>query len=147
MVSAPANTGKERSNKIEVKKIDQEKREISSLVLFILEKEKKVLIKLIAPAIEETPAKWREKIPKSLETEGLNKIKVKGGYKVHPAPTPSPITLLKIRKNSETGRSQNLKLLSRGKDISGRDKVRGITQLPRKPSIIGITKKKIIIKA
>lgn len=57
MVKAPAKTGKDKSNRIEVKKIDQENREISSKEKFIEENEKKVLIKLIAPAIEEIPAK------------------------------------------------------------------------------------------
>ena len=44
-------------------------------------------------------------------------------------------------------KSQNLKLLSRGKIMSGAPIIRGTNQLPKKPIRIGITMKKIIIKA
>ena len=79
IVKAPANTGSDNKRRIEVKKIDQENKEISSKEKFIEENEKKVLIKLIAPAIDETPAKCKEKIPKSLDKEGLKLIEVNGG--------------------------------------------------------------------
>jgi len=64
-VIAPARTGKESSNKIAVIKTDHTNRGICSIVIeglriFII-----VEMKLIAPKIEEIPAKCREKIVKS----------------------------------------------------------------------------------
>jgi hypothetical protein len=62
-VIAPAKTGKDKTNKNAVTNTDQTKRGslfISiplALILYI------VTIKLIAPAIDETPAKCKEKIP------------------------------------------------------------------------------------
>jgi hypothetical protein len=43
--------------------------------------------------------------------------------------------------------NQKLKLLSRGKAISGAPIINGTNQLPNPPIITGITKKKIMIKA
>jgi hypothetical protein len=51
------------------------------------------------------------------------------------------------RRVSEGGRSQNLMLFIRGKAISGAPIIRGTSQLPNPPIIIGITIKKIITKA
>jgi hypothetical protein len=65
IVIAPANTGKESNNKIAVKKTDQTNSGVCSnfspgaRILQIVE------IKLIAPKIEDTPARCREKIVKS----------------------------------------------------------------------------------
>jgi hypothetical protein len=52
-----------------------------------------------------------------------------------------------VIRTNEGGRSQNLRLFIRGKAISGAEIIRGISQLPNPPIRIGITKKKIIIKA
>jgi len=65
MVSAAANTGREKANKKEVINTDQIKRGVLDQdmprgFMFII-----VTIKLIEPRIEETPAMWRLKIPKS----------------------------------------------------------------------------------
>jgi hypothetical protein len=48
---------------------------------------------------------------------------------------------------SEGGSSQNLKLLSRGKAISGAPSIRGRSQFPNPPINTGITRKKIIRNA
>lgn len=67
MVIAPANTGKDNKSKNAVIPTAQIKRGIWSKdklfnrILII------VVIKLIAPKIDEIPAKWREKIAKSTE--------------------------------------------------------------------------------
>jgi len=71
----------------------------------------------------------------------------RGGYTVHPVPAPDSTSPLIRRKVREGGRSQKLRLLSRGKAISGAPIIKGINQLPNPPIIIGITIKKIIIKA
>lgn len=47
----------------------------------------------------------------------------------------------------EGGRSQNLILFIRGKAISGAPIIRGTNQFPKPPIIIGITMKKIMMKA
>lgn len=67
IVIAPANTGKERINKIAVIKIDHGNKGIwfNFKLLGIIFKI--VQIKLIAPKIEEIPARWSEKIVKSTE--------------------------------------------------------------------------------
>lgn len=58
----------------------------------------------------------------------------------------STIDLLR-RSNIEGGKSQNLKLFIRGKAISGAPSIKGTNQFPNPPIIIGITIKKIMIKA
>ena len=49
--------------------------------------------------------------------------------------------------NKEGGNNQKLKLFKRGKAISGAPIIKGTNQFPKPPIIIGITIKKIIIKA
>lgn len=58
----------------------------------------------------------------------------------------STIDLLR-RSSIEGGKSQNLKLFIRGKAISGAPSIKGTNQFPNPPIIIGITIKKIMIKA
>lgn len=51
------------------------------------------------------------------------------------------------RSVNEGGRSQNLILFIRGNAMSGAPIIRGTSQLPNPPIMIGITIKKIITKA
>ena len=70
-----------------------------------------------------------------------------GGYTVQPVATP-PSAIADPRRNmSATGKSQKLKLFSRGKAISGALSIKGTNQLPNPPINTGITIKKIIRKA
>lgn len=62
-------------------------------------------------------------------------------------PTPLSIILLNRRKSKEGGSSQNLRLFKRGKAMSGDLSINGSSQLPNPPIMIGMTIKKIIIKA
>jgi hypothetical protein len=99
-----------------------------------------VVRKFIAPNIELIPAKCRLKIIASI---GVSRAE-RGGYIVQPDPT------LPCRrpqaKHIEAGKSiQKEKLLRRGQAISGTLIMKGISQLPKPPISIGITKKKIII--
>lgn len=55
--------------------------------------------------------------------------------------------LLEINKVKDGGKSQKLILFIRGKAISGAPNIKGTSQFPNPPIIIGITIKKIIIKA
>jgi len=70
-----------------------------------------------------------------------------GGYTVHPVPAPDS-TMPDLRSNRRAGgKNQNLILFIRGNAMSGAVNINGINQLPNPPIIVGITKKKIIIKA
>jgi hypothetical protein len=106
-----------------------------------------VTIKLIAPAIDDTPAKCNEKIPASTEAPECAKTPLNGGYKVQPEPTPDSIKLDNDNKANDGGSNHNEILFILGKAMSGAPIIIGINQLPNPPTITGITIKKIIIKA
>jgi hypothetical protein len=106
-----------------------------------------VVMKFIAPAIEDTPAKCKLKILKSTAPPECANSALNGGYKVQPVPTPDSITEERININKETGNNQKLKLFNLGKAISGTPTIKGTNQLPKAPNKIGITIKKIIISA
>lgn len=106
-----------------------------------------VVRKLIEAKIDLIPAKWREKIAISILKEGCLILLERGGYTVHPVPGPVPINIPLLKNIKEGGRSQNLKLLRRGKIMSGAPNIKGISQLANPPIIIGIIIKKIIKKA
>jgi hypothetical protein len=71
----------------------------------------------------------------------------RGGYTVHPVPAPLSVSIPRVNSISEGGSSQNLILFIRGKAISGAPSIRGTSQLPKPPIKIGITIKKIMMKA
>ncbi len=71
----------------------------------------------------------------------------KGGYTVQPVPAPLSTSPPDKSKINEGGRSQKLILFIRGNAISGAPIISGTSQFPNPPIIIGITMKKIIIKA
>ncbi len=106
-----------------------------------------VVIKLIAPKIEDTPAKCSLKIVKSTDDPEWAMDEDKGGYTVHPVPAPLSVIAPIVSSIRDGGRSQNLILFSRGKAISGEPIIKGTSQFPNPPIIIGITIKKIITKA
>jgi hypothetical protein len=106
-----------------------------------------VVIKFTAPAIEDIPAKCKEKIPISTEAAECAVIPQSGGYKVQPPPKPDSTKLDKINKIKLKGNNQKDKWFNLGKLISGLPNIIGTNQLPKAPINIGITKKKIIIKA
>ena len=62
-------------------------------------------------------------------------------------PAPFSTAADATNKVKEGGSNQNLRLLSRGNAISGAPNINGNIQLPKPPINIGITIKKIIIKA
>lgn len=71
----------------------------------------------------------------------------RGGYTVHPVPTPFSTAADDRSSIRDGGRSQNLILLSRGNAMSGAPSIRGRSQFPNPPINTGITRKKIIRKA
>lgn len=106
-----------------------------------------VVMKLIAPRIEDTPARCREKMVRSTEAPACARFPAKGGYTVQPVPAPASTIEDAINNKKEGGSSQKLILFIRGKAISGAPIIRGTSQFPNPPIIIGITMKKIITKA
>jgi len=106
-----------------------------------------VVIKLIAPKIEDIPAKCKLKIARSTETPGCPNIEDSGGYTVQPVPAPASTKLDNKSKVKDGGNSQKLILFNLGNAISGAPSIIGTSQLPKPPISIGITIKNIIIKA
>lgn len=76
---APANTGRDNNNNRTVINTDHTNRGIRSKDMLGFRMLMIVDMKLIAPRIEEIPAKWREKIVKSTEAPGWDSPVDKGG--------------------------------------------------------------------
>jgi hypothetical protein len=105
-----------------------------------------VTIIFIAPSIEAAPFICKLKIAKSTE-KPLCPIKLlSGGYKVHPAPTPSSITNEILNNIQLPENNHTLKLFKRGKAISAAPSNNGKKKLEKAPIKIGMTIKKIITK-
>lgn len=144
---APANTGKDNNRRITVtntlhtNKGKRSNVKVSARILITVD------MKLIAPKIEEAPAKCNEKIERSTEAPECAILLARGGYTVHPVPAPASTSDPLINNIKAGGNNQNLILLRRGKAISGAPSIKGRSQFPNPPIIIGITIKKIIIKA
>jgi len=146
IVIAPASTGNDNNNRIAVSKTDHTNRGINSIVIpspFMLVM---VVMKLADPRMLDTPARWREKIPRSTALPGWPRVD-RGGYTVQPVPTPLSTRPDRRRRDSAGGSNQNLMLFIRGNAISGAFTISGTSQLPKPPIIVGITKKKIIMNA
>lgn len=106
-----------------------------------------VVMKLIAPRMEETPARWREKIAKSTEAPAWARLPASGGYTVHPVPAPASTVDDASSSRNDGGNNQKLILFIRGNAMSGAPIISGTSQFPKPPIMIGITMKKIITKA
>jgi len=147
MVIAPAKTGKDKSNNQAVIYTAHKYKLILCIQKLFVLIEVIVEIKLIAPAIEEIPAKCKLKILKSTAPPECVNSALNGGYKVQPVPTPDSTIDDKSNKKIDIGKSQKLKLFNLGKAISGTPSIIGTNQFPKAPIRTGITIKKIIIKA
>ena len=79
MVIAPAKTGRDKSKRIAVIIIDQTNNGIWSNLIVLIRMLIIVEIKLIAPRIDEIPAKCKEKIDKSTEAPLCAIIDESGG--------------------------------------------------------------------
>lgn len=115
---APAKTGRDKSSKTAVISTDQTNKGIESRVIVEERIFKIVVIKLIAPRMEEAPARCNLKIAKSTEIPEWKRFPDKGGYTVHPVPAPIPAKAEAESKVREGGSNQNLILFIRGKAIS-----------------------------
>jgi hypothetical protein len=145
---APANTGSLVIKSTAVIATDQINNGRRAIVKALDIRETKIVVrKLILPRIEEIPAKWRLKIARSTEIPLWNLESAKGGYTVHPVPTPLSRMEESSKKVKEGINNQKDKLFIRGKAISATPNIKGSSQLPKPPIEIGITIKKIITKA
>ena len=146
MVMAPANTGRDNRRRTAVRRTLHTNRGNISAVkpsprMLII-----VVIKLDEPRILLTPAICKEKIARSTEAPGWP-ITDNGGYTVQPVPAPLS-TRPEININRRAGgKSQKLILFNRGNAMSGALIINGTNQFPKPPIIVGITKKKIMMKA
>jgi hypothetical protein len=147
IVIAPANTGNDNSKRTAVINTDHTNKGNLSIVIPGVLIFKIVVIKFIAPIIEEAPAQWRLNIAISTLPPECAFIPDKGGYTVQPVPAPCSTKEDPSNKNKAGGNNQKLKLLSLGNAISGAPMKSGINQLPNPPIRTGITKKNIIMKA
>ena len=101
-----------------------------------------VVMKLIAPRIDDAPARVRLRIARSTAGSGRKIVEDKGGKTVHPPP---PTNIEQTRSNPDGTSSQKLRLLSRGNAISGAPIISGTIQLPMPPISAGIARKKTMI--
>ena len=100
-----------------------------------------VVIKFIAPNIEEIPAKCKLNIAISTDPPECACMLAKGGYTVHPVPAPCSTNAEPNNNVKEGGNNQKLILFNLGKAISGDPIYNGTNQFPNPPIITGITKK------
>lgn len=147
MVIAPANTGSDNKSNTTVIVTAHTNKGIRSSFIPCHRILITVVIKLIAPRIDDAPARCREKIARSTEGPACAMFDERGGYTVHPVPAPFSTAADDRRSSREGGSSQNLILFNRGKAISGAPSIKGSNQFPKPPIKIGITRKKIIRKA
>lgn len=147
IVIPPARTGRESRSRIVVKTTAHTNRGIRSGVIPLGRIFRTVVMKLIEPKIEETPARCKEKIARSTDGPLWEILADKGGYTVHPVPAPCSTAAEETSRSKEAGSSQNLILFIRGKAISGHPSINGSNQFPNPPINTGITKKKIIKNA
>jgi hypothetical protein len=116
-VIAPANTGNDNSSRIAVTNIAHTNKGNLCRVIpgaLILST---VVIKLIAPKIEEIPDKCRLNIAKSTLALECACIPANGGYTVHPVPAPFSTNEDTSNNIKDGGNNQKLTLFSLGKAI------------------------------
>jgi hypothetical protein len=147
IVIAPANTGSDNNSKITVKNTAHTNNGTRSNRIPFHRMFITVVMKLTAPKIDDAPAKCSEKIAISTDGPACARFLANGGYTVHPVPAPFSTAADDTNRISDGGRSQNLRLFSRGNAISGAPSINGINQFPKPPINTGITKKKIIRNA
>lgn len=147
IVIAPAKTGRDSRRRVAVTIKDQTNRDNRSHETPGARILRIVVMKFTAPKIELIPAKCKEKIARSTEWLLWPIRLLRGGYTVHPAPTPPSTNEETNSRIIAGGKNQKLMLLSRGKAISWAPTNIGSIQLPNPPISTGITKKKIITKA
>lgn len=143
----PANTGNDNNNNTAVINTAHTNNgilwnTIPGALMFII-----VVIKFIAPKIDEIPAKCKLNIAKSIDPPEWNSIDDNGGYTVHPVPAPPSTNDDDTNSINAGGNNQKLILFNLGNAISGAPIINGTNQFPNPPINTGITIKKIITNA
>src|SRR5437660_8504360 len=87
MVMAPASTGSDNSSRNTVTRIDHTNSGILCRVMPGARMLKMVVMKLMAPRIDEAPARWIDRMAKSTAGPGWPEVD-SGAYSVQPVPTP-----------------------------------------------------------
>lgn len=147
IVIPPASTGRDRSSKITVNNTAHTNRGTRSSRIPFHRIFITVVIKFTAPKIDEAPAICSEKMAISTDGPAWARFLARGGYTVHPVPAPFSTAAEDTSRINDGGRSQNLRLFSRGNAISGAPSISGSNQFPNPPINTGITRKKIIRNA
>jgi len=140
IVIAPANTGNDVNNNIAVTNIAQTNNGILCIVIPGALIFNIVVMKFIAPRIDDIPAKCKLNIAKSTDPPEWYSIEASGGYTVHPVPAPPSTKLDPNNKNKAGGNNQKLILFNLGNAISGAPIISGTNQFPNPPTNTGITK-------
>src|SRR5262249_57363734 len=86
----PASTGRDRSSRKAVTRIDHTNRGILCSVMPGARMLKIVVMKLMAPRIEDAPARWSEKIAMSTAAPGWPTALDSGGERGQPGAAPPP---------------------------------------------------------
>src|SRR5690606_19775200 len=151
MVMAPARTGSVSSSRKAVTSTDQANSGILCSVMPGARMLKIVVMKLIAPRIDDAPAICSARIEKSVAGPG-EPVVDSGGYIVHPVPAPYPPDEPGMKNEISSrvragGNSQKEMLFRRGNAMSGAPIMIGIIQLAKPPISAGITMKKIMMRA
>lgn len=105
-----------------------------------------VVMKLMAPRIEDTPSRWREKIARSTEAPVRARLPAKGGYMAYPVPDPASTADKASSSKKDGGSNQKLMLLMHRNAMPGAPIITGTSQFLNPPIINGVTMKKIITK-
>lgn len=114
IVIALASTGKDKSNKIAVISTDQINKANCFIFILLCDMLNTVDMKLMAPKIDLIPAMCSEKIAISTAGPLCPLFDDKGGYTVHPVPTPPSTVFLAIIIVRDGGINQKLMLFIRG---------------------------------
>ena len=154
IVIAPASTGSASSSRKAVTRIDQTNSGIRCSVMPGARMLKIVVMKLIAPMIDEAPARCSEKIAMSIDGPGMPGRAGAGQRRVdRPADPgavavdPRPTDERRAEQQQKDGTSsQKLMLFMRGKAMSGAPIISGTNQLPNPPIIAGMTTKNTMIR-
>src|SRR4029078_4177658 len=108
-----------------------------------------VVMKLIAPRIDDAPAKCSDRMAKSMAGPGVPLVE-SGAERVQPVPMPldpgGPGMNSEVSSRAkDAGSNQKEMLFKRGKAMSGAPIINGTIQLPKPPIIAGMSVKNIMM--
>ncbi len=146
---APASTGSDNSSRKAVTSTDQTNSGILCSVMPGARMLKMVVMKLMAPRIEEAPARCSARMAKSTAGPGVPLLE-SGAYMVQPPATPlvpgGPGTNREMTSSTKAAATNQKEMLfRRGKAMSGAPIISGTIQLPNPPMVAGMTMKNTMI--